>query len=95
MKKFTTLGLAGLMLFGGTALFAGDNVEENMASTPELLKRWGSSQLATLLPTGGPKGKFASPAALPTPTARSGTSSISTKCGERSLSFPPMSKLKM
>lgn len=57
MKKFTTLGLAGLMLFGGTALFAGDNVEENMASTPELLKRWGSSQFATLLPTGGPKGK--------------------------------------
>ena len=55
MKKFTTLGLAGLMLFGGTALFAGDNVEENMASTPELLKRWGSSQFATLLPTGGPK----------------------------------------
>lgn len=27
MKKFTTLGLAGLMLFGGTALLAGDNVE--------------------------------------------------------------------
>ena len=38
MKKFTTLGLAGLMLFGGTALFAGDNVEERSLSFPPMSK---------------------------------------------------------
>lgn len=57
MKKITILSLVGLILCCGVAIWADDDIENNMASTPELLKKWSNSSAATLLPNGGPKGR--------------------------------------